>query len=304
MLFYVLKTIKVMTEQNLTVIGKVTEPYSIMRAIKQKFEGQEPEGIYKEMNECGKAEFSPQRANSNTIYIPMQGTDNILLPPLRNRLVLTRAGATITAGLKPYIPILIHIPVFTSTWGVVNERDLNNGGLKDFRPHCLVSQVNIPRRLLGQDVLAFEPMLRSLLVESIAQALEDAILGNGQASNWRPGGLFNNVTNTVEVSWSEIGKLETVMDAANVLDKNCSYIMHTKLYRAAKAISQTDTMPSTGMPVFVLDGWDTYMNGQPAFYSNNVYADADNGKYGILFGSFEDLFIGQWGHSNSLFMGN
>jgi HK97 family phage major capsid protein len=292
MLFYVSKTSKVMTDQNLTFTEKAAaaEPYSLMRAIKQKLKGQEPKGIYKEMNERGIAEYpSPYVPKSDTIYIPVQNTDNILLPTLRSTSVLTRAGATITVGLKFGIPP--SFPAFTSGWGTVNDNVTDaSEGFKDFHPHYLVSQICVPTQLFAHDVLAFEPILRESLAKSIAQALEGAVLGNGQADNKKPDGLFHDVTNTVEMSWYEIGKLETAMDAANALDRNCSYVMHTHLYSAAKVISQTDDSP-----IFLFNGRDIYINGYPVLRSNNVYADTDNGKYGILFGSFEDLFIWRWG---------
>jgi hypothetical protein len=182
MLFHVSKQFKIMTEQNSTFTEKAAaaEPYSIMRAIKQKLDGQEPEGIYKEMNEPGKAEWpSPIGTKSNAIYIPMQNTDNAILKTLRNMLFLTRAGATITAGLKPNIPI--HIPVFRSAWVAENEEVPSaDGGLKYFRPHHLYTPpFCVPKQLFDQEVLAFEPILRSSLVEPIARALDGVVLGNG-----------------------------------------------------------------------------------------------------------------------------
>jgi hypothetical protein len=85
------------------------------------------------------------------------------------------------------------------------------------------------------------------------------------------------------MSWTEIVNLTTSMDAANAFGKNCSYVMHADLYDAAKAISPIGN---------IVDG---LYDGYRAFFSKNIYADTANGKYGILFGSFEDLFIGQWG---------
>jgi hypothetical protein len=290
------KTIKVMAEQNLTIKGKADEPYSIIRAIKQKLEGQEPEGIYKEMNERGKAEWpSSIGTKSNAIYIPMQNTDNAILNTLCNMLFLTRAGATIRAGLKSNIPIhsvLPPTPVFMSPWEAENEEIPNvSGDLKYFRPHHLfTSHIYVPKQLFDpedlvsdRDVLVSESRRCSYLIETIARALDGVVLGNGQATDKQPSGLFNGVTNTVEMSWTEIVNLTTSMDVANAFGKNCSYVMHEDLYDAAKAISPTGS--------FVNGLYDGYR----VFSPKNVYADPANGKYGILFGSFKDLLIEQWG---------
>jgi hypothetical protein len=286
-LFPVSKTSKAMNEQNpaFTEKAAAAEPYSILRAIKQKLKGQEPVGIYKEMNERGKAEWpSPAGTNPDAIYVPAQNLERGFIPNLLGASVLTNVGATLKAGLTP------NIPVPTSGWGA-NEEDPNTiDALKKLHPRRLFSQNYISGELFDREVFDSEQILRYELAKSLALSVDGAVLGNAQASDTQTGGLFHGVTNVVEMSWPEIFKLGKAMDAVNAQGKKGSYILGSYIYGIAKESTSQATLHVSLSSEMGIDA-----NRHRYIRSYSVYSEVINGKYGIIFGTFEDMFIGQWG---------
>jgi HK97 family phage major capsid protein len=223
-----------------------------------------------------------------------------ILTPLRDRLVLASAGATVLTGLRGNIDI----PAYsgsTSQWEAENDEATDGGGTfshKIMKPKRLTSVITVSRQLLIQDTQGIEQLLRTDLIDSIATALEATILGKHVHADIKPDGLFTGYAGAaVDFTWDNVVGLETGVDLSNALLGNTKYIMHTSLFGKAK----TTVKKAQGAVGFVLDQGDT-MNGYQVLRTNAVAMNpAVTGgtpapaNYGIVFGNWADLLIGQWG---------
>jgi HK97 family phage major capsid protein len=216
-----------------------------------------------------------------------------ILPALRDRLVLTQAGATLWSGLRSNI----EIPTYsgsTSNWAGENTTAEDGGGTFGnikMSPKRLASKLYISQLLLVQDELNVEAYLRNDLLRSVTGKLEATVLSADAHADVKPDGLFTGFTDAPkEINWSQLVGLETKVDAQNAALGKLAYVMHTQLYGATKCIPKF-----SASPLLEADG---SLNTYGAYRTNAVATAAvgDTGtKYGIIFGNWEDLLIGQWG---------
>lgn len=266
----------------------------------------------KQMNALGyslleKAGQSPR--SSRGLYIPVEARANMtakspgdtlietdfldILTPLRDRLVLSQAGASMMTGLVGNIDIPDYSGS-TAEWADENDDAADGAGTftkKTMKPKRLTSILTVSRQLLVQDSLGVEQLLRADLVNAVASKLEATVLGGHTTSAEKPDGLFTGFSEAaVDMSWAGIVDLETNVDVANALMGNTAYIMHTKLFGKGKT-----TLKSTGVAGYLIENEST--NGYKALRTNAVFnkKGSTNQEYGIVFGNWADLLIGQWG---------
>lgn len=288
------------------------EKISLRKAILEMVEGNGYSERTQKMNELGKSALTQAGVGlrgSRGLYIPIEsrasmtatGTEKTLidtdfmdiLTPLRDRLVLGQAGATMMTGLVGNIDI----PAYsgsTANWANENAAASDGAGTfthKTMKPKRLTSILTVSRQLLVQDSLGVEQLLRADLVNAIASKLEATILGGEATSAERPDGIFTGYdTPAVDMSWDAVVGLETDVDVANALTGNTKYIMHTKLFGKAKT-----TLKKSNVAGFIM-GENGLMNGYDALRTNAVYSKDNSGmEYGIAFGNWADLLVGQWG---------
>lgn len=220
-----------------------------------------------------------------------------IMPALRDRLVLSQAGASVMSGLVGNIDI----PSYSGSkaeWEGENSAAKDGGGTfshKSMKPKRLTSILLVSRQLLVQDSLSVENLLRTDLISAVASKLEATILGNHAHAETKPDGLFTGFADAaVDLSWDSIVDLETSADLANALIGNTGYIMHTSLRGKAKKTVKK----SAGALGFILDA-DGTLNGYQALRTNAIASNAVAGEtpasFGIAFGNWSDLLIGQWG---------
>ena len=214
-----------------------------------------------------------------------------IVEPLRDRLVLAEAGATMLTGLVSDIPIPSYSGS-TSNWAQENAAASDGAGTfsqKTMKPKRLTSILRVSRQMLVQDSLGVEAMLRADLINSIASKLEATILGGDTTSAEKPDGLFTGYATAAEaLSWKGIVGLETTVDLANALMGNTKYIVHTSLAGLAKT-----TLKDTGVSGYIMSE-NGQMNGYDTLRTNAVYSKSTT-DFGALFGNWADLLIGQWG---------
>jgi hypothetical protein len=229
-----------------------------------------------------------------------------ILDALRANLVLSQAGANFVGGLTHNVDI----PIYSGTnafWVGENDPSPDGGGSfshKYMRPKRLTSKITVSRQLLIQESnLGIENFLRQTLVNSITDKLQATILGNGTHSDTVPDGIFTGLPTTATgLSWGDIVDLEGAVRNKNALHGRLAYITHSMVYTAMKKTAQQSTgpgQPST-MLNFLIDREGDRLNGH-SLYETSVVANfppaGDNPvpQYGIAFGNWQDLFIGQWG---------
>ena len=220
--------------------------------------------------------------------------------PLRDRLVLSQAGARILTGLRGNIDI----PEYSGSqayWEGENSTAKDGGGSfshKTMKPKRLTAILNVSRQLLIQDSLEVERLLRSDLVDAVAGKLESTVLGNHAHSDTIPDGLFTGFTDApVTMNWGNVVDLETKVDLSNALDGNTGYIMHTVLRGRGK----TTVKAAQGALGFIIDP-DGTMNGYKVLRTNAASTNATTGEnptaataWGISFANWAEMLIGQWG---------
>lgn len=218
-----------------------------------------------------------------------------MLFPLQNKLVLAQAGARFMTGLTGNLvwPKATGANVY---WGA--ETAAANDGAPtfsksaSFSPKRLTAYVDISKQLLIQENRDVEGIIRQLITDAIAQKLESTAFGADGADENTPNGIFAAVEATAgTLDWATIVGLETQVDVANATMGNLAYIMHPSLVGKAKT-KVKDTSGAGGF-VFGNDGAGM-MNGYKVLRTNNVGGDASNG-YNVVYGNWNDYFIGQWG---------
>ena len=218
-----------------------------------------------------------------------------MLFPLQNKLVLAQAGARFMTGLTGNI-------VWPKATGANVYWEGETADAKDgaptfgksasFTPKRLTAHVDISKQLLIQENRDVEGIIRQLITDAIAQKLESTAFGADGADENTPNGIFAAVEATAgTLDWATIVGLETQVDVANATMGNLAYIMHPSL--VGKAKTKVKDASGAGGFVFGNDGAGM-MNGYKVLRTNNVGGDASNG-YNVVYGNWNDYFIGQWG---------
>lgn len=218
-----------------------------------------------------------------------------MLFPLQNKLVLAQAGARFMTGLTGNI-------VWPKATGANVYWEGETADAKDgaptfgksasFTPKRLTAYVDISKQLLIQENRDVEGIIRQLITDAIAQKLESTAFGADGADENTPNGIFAAVEATAgTLDWATIVGLETQVDVANATMGNLAYIMHPSL--VGKAKTKVKDASGAGGFVFGNDGAGM-MNGYKVLRTNNVGGDASNG-YNVVYGNWNDYFIGQWG---------
>ena len=232
-----------------------------------------------------------------------------LLLPLEPNLVLAQAGARMMYGLKGDIYWPSHGAV-TVGWAGENTAASDGAGTFSkgtvFKPLRLTAKIEISKQLLIQENQSVEAIVRQLLAVAISQKIESTALGTQSSVDNTPDGMFKTLATNPngDMSWAKVVAMETSADCANALTGNLGYIMHPSLIGTAK----TKVKDSSGAGGFVFgnDG-QGFLNGYKAFRTTNIpnklrgtaasgsTAAVEGTEYGIVFGNWNDFFIGQWG---------
>lgn len=220
-----------------------------------------------------------------------------MLFPLQPYLVLSQAGARMMTGLKGdiYWPKFSDMSVY---WEAENAAAKDAGGEYTkgtvFKPIRLTAKVEISEQLLIQENRNVEADIRRQIAVAIAQKLEKTAFSKDATAGNTPDGLFKNGTavDGGELSWANVVALEEAADLKNALYGNLAYVLHPKLIYAAKTLVKD----ASGAGGFIFTGnGGGELNGYRALRTNNIPSELNTDQYGIIFGNWNDFFIGQWG---------
>lgn len=235
---------------------------------------------------------------SGTGVVVDQDQQEMLLP-LQSSLVMTQAGARFMSGLQGdiYWPEYSGANVF---WEGENTQAKDGAGKfskgEVYKPKRLTAYVDISEQLLIQENTSVEMYIRQALATAIAQEVEKTAFGKHAHTDNKPDGLFMEVP-TVKgaMDWAGVVALETNADLQNALYGNLAYIMHPAL--VGKAKTRVKDPSGAGGFLFGENGVGV-LNGYRSLRTNNIPKElqADSDEYGIVFGNWNDYFIGQWGN--------
>lgn len=250
--------------------------------------------IVKEIREAMKTGRSIElRAGEPNYSVTTNGEDVVatdiysILEPLRANLVFSKVGCHFLTNLVGDV----QVPIMTKTnvaWaGEVDEATDGSGTLSNITlsPRRLTCKCPISLQMLAQDSQDIEGLIMNDLAKAVSDKLEATVLGYAAGSTTQPAGMFNGKTLTEVTTYKDICDFEASVEENDVYGS-----MHYILTPKAKA-GLRGTIKGTNATGMVYDQRE--VDGVPAEVTTNLVCASGN-KNGILYGDFNNLYIGTW----------
>ena len=203
---------------------------------------------------------------------------------LKERLVVAKLGARVIGDLVGTVPF-VSAGAVTSSWlaeGATATVSKSTFSKVTMTPHRNATVAAFSKDLLRQTSLDVEKIMMDLIMDSHAALIQNACI-NGSGSSNQPTGILTAITDAASglvamgdnggaISWAKVVELESVINSKNA---------------------------GRGKLRFILDT-DGKVNGFPIEYTNQVPSNLTKGNASgvcsaMIFGNWEDLYIGQWG---------
>ena len=241
--------------------------------------------------------------DTRSIYVPIESRANLqativgqgkegvptdllnILDPIRDNLVVAKAGSTILTGLSGNL----EIPSYSGTtakWGGEVAKSEDGAGefeTKKLAPKRLSTTINISRQLLLQDGAGIEAMLRRDIVAAIFTKLEETIFSAGAVGD-APQGLLHSSKTAITVS-----DYDGLVDLYTKLRNNLysgEWIKGVINPTAYGILAKTPIGPNVALG-FLVDG-DKLATGVSVLQTTAV-------EDGMVMGDFTQFIVGQWG---------
>jgi len=301
--------------------------FSFLKALREAGENK-LSGIEKEMHDEGVSELKKVgRAPEGQLTVPyqilaqrdinLQADDqggytvatNLLagsfIELLQNKMKVKEMGATVLDNLVGDIAIPTQATGATAAWEGENDAGAESSptfGQVALSPNRVGTYVDISNKLIVQSSLAVENLVRNLIADSIALAIDKAAL-HGTGSNDQPTGIaatsgIGSVaggTNGLAPTYAHMIELETDVASSNADVGRMGYLTNAKVRGKLKQVFSNATYGE--IPVWGADGT---MNGYRAEVSNQVSSTLTKGSStsvcsAIFFGNWADLILAFWG---------
>lgn len=278
---------------------KMNKEFKLIRAINQMANKQPLDEVTAAVSEAGRNEMrSAGLTAEGGLVIPSEtrsisvtdsvgatvGVDvNDILAPLRDKLVLAKAGARFMTGLKNDLKI----PVMTGSeaqWE--SEREQNTGDSAaafssvTLKPKRISVVLPVSKQFLIQSSDSAEAILKENIMNAIAEKLQKTILSSNITDPKAPKGIFA-ATPEAGKTYAALCTLESKVDDKN-MGENRVYVASNKAKAAFRQLTK-----GTNSNVMVYDKGE--IDGTPCLSTSSVI---DNG---FLYGDFSQLYIGQFG---------
>ena len=227
---------------------------------------------------------------------------------LRNKLVLTQAGAQLWEGMEGNVSIPKKTTAATVAWlsetGAITPNNSVNAAIT-MAPKRVGGAIPFTKTLLRQTSLNVENFIREDLASGIAQALQAGALYGAGSSN-EPTGISTALTTTggtnviamgtngLAPTWASIVELQKQVAMVNADMGKMAY-----LFNAATRGKMKTVVRDAGSGLFLWDD-DGNVNGERTFVTNAVRSNLTKGSSSgvcseAYFGNWEDLIIASWG---------
>lgn len=224
---------------------------------------------------------------------------------LKDKLVVSSLGATVLTNLVGTFTAISSSAV-QAAWegeGEKNELKKLTYSKLTMTPHRSSVSVATTKDLLRQTSYDVEQDLLTKITDAHAALIEKAAIC-GTGSSGEPTGILNTEgigsvavgTNGGPVTWKHIVALETDVNSKNANRGRMAYLSNAKVNGALKT---TEKAANTAR--FLLsDEAPKTLNGYPFDWTNVVPSNLTKGTAtekcsALIFGNFQDLYIGQWG---------
>jgi HK97 family phage major capsid protein len=310
-----------MSQVKKTEEQKVTESFSLTRAIKLKSEGRELDGAEAEVHQEAVREAGYLGRGISGFGLPASmvqvqdtragqdaGTaataanliatnlDSNIIPALRPKLIMASLGATVANGLVGNLDLPGGNAIGSATW----ETEMSEAAqtdpttrLVELRPNRLAAYTTISKQLLIQTNGFAESWIRSELSNAVSRAVDSAAI-EGNAGNIL--GILGTA-NTSEISFSGAPTREKLIDLITYISVenadmgNLAFLMNP---RSRGELQSTKVDAGSGQ--YIMNGNDELL-GYRVGVSTLVPDDLnpDGNKTAIIFGNFADCIIANWG---------
>ena len=202
--------------------------------------------------------------------------------PLRQKNVLTEAGAKLITGIKNNVQIPLMGKVSCAFAGETAAAEDGSGAFskKVLTPKRITAKYPISLQLLAQDSIGVENAVRTEIANALYSKLEETLLGSASGNTEVPAGIFNGVTPTTVTAFSGITELEAGLETNNV-EGNIKYILSP----LAKAGLRNMPKSSKSTELVMQNG---EIDGTPAISTSNI-----SGKKFVV-GDFSNMVIATW----------
>ena len=225
------------------------------------------------------------------------------LEGLKDRLVVNKLGAHVLGDLVGTVPF-VSAGAISAAWlaeGAEASVSKSTFAKVSLTPHRNAVIGAFSKDLLRQTSIDIDNVVMGLLLDAHASLIESACI-NGSGTSNQPTGILNTSgigsvaggENGAAISWANVVKLETAINAENANRGKLGYLTNAKVIGAMKT-----TEKASNTARFVLD-FDGSLNGYPVEWTNLVPSNLTKGEASgvcsaMVFGNFDDLYVGHWG---------
>lgn len=296
---------------------KVTEKFSLFRAINQLAKGKDADDLdgaegemhqeaKREAREAGKTlegfglpafQLRAQDASTAATAANLISTDlsNQFIPALRPNIVLTGLGATAFNGLKGNVDVPGGNALATATWEGETDQAANTDPstrLVELRPNRLAAITTLSKRLITQASLDAEAWVRNELSNAIARAVDYAGI-NGNGGNIE--GIMattgvNEISFAGAVNRADLVNLMTIIDVNNYRSNNMAFLT-SPVVKGELLNLEVDS----GSGMFVMNPNNDMLLGYKVVTTTHVPTNINSTKTAVIFGDFSQLAIANWG---------
>jgi HK97 family phage major capsid protein/HK97 family phage prohead protease len=278
------EAVKQFRDTGVTVQGTLAVPYQALALSRDLTVGTDDQGGY-------------------TVATNLHASSFIEL--LQNKIKVREMGATVLDNLVGDVAIPSQATGATGTWEGENDANAESSptfGQVALTPNRVGTYTEVSKKLLVQSSLSVENIVRNLLADALALAMDLAAL-HGTGSGDQPTGIaatsgIGSVaggTNGLAPTWAHMVELETDVAVANADVGRMGYLTNAKVRGKLKQIFTNATYGE--IPIWEKDG---SMNGYRAEVTNQVSSALTKGSASavcsaIFFGNWADLLLAFWG---------
>lgn len=313
--------------------AKDVEGYSITRAIQMLSENRPLDGLEGELSREMVIRSGKAPGSARAFHVPFAALENRALSVgatdngaktvftedggfieiLRKRLVTAQLGAEVFLDLKGDIAFPKQTAQSTASWksetGALDEQTQDIGQLL-LSPNKVGAFTEYSNQLIHQSSIQVEQFIRRDLSRAIAESIDAAAI-NGSGIGNEPTGILNTAgigavvggTNGAAPTWDHIVDLETSLGDSNADAGGLAYLTNSAVRGKLKKTFVDSS--SNAERVWEIKSPMNPLNGYAAGVSNLVPRNLDKGTSegvcsALIFGNWQDLFIGFWGDSVQL----
>lgn len=278
---------------------KMNKEFKLIRAINQMASGQAVDEVTAAVSEAGRNEMrSAGLTAEGALVIPSETrsisvTDSVgatvgvdvadILAPLRDNLVLAKAGAKFMTGLKNdlKLPSLIGSEAkwASEVGNVANDATAALNGVT-LKPKRISVILPVSKQFLIQSSDSAEAILKQNIMTAVGEKLQKTILSNVTSDATAPKGIFAATPDSAK-TYAKLCDLEAKVDAKNI-GENRVYIVGNKAKATLRQLQK-----GTNNTQMVYDRGE--VDGTPCYSTTSMPEN------GVLYGDFSNLYIGQFG---------